>query len=89
MSKYGRIFSKIISQNLEDAHVGYILQNYTYLNFGRIHFGSKKLGDGGNLLGDGDQQPPKVSPLHPNLGYFKRPPIGHTIDIFNNDYMMH
>ena len=53
MSKYGRIFSKIISQNLEDTPVGYILQNYTYLNFGRIHFGLKKLGDGGNLLGDG------------------------------------
>ena len=50
---YGRI-SKIISlKSLKDTQVGYILQNYTYLHFVKIHFGSKKLGDGGNLLADG------------------------------------
>ena len=30
----------------------------------------------------------KVWPLHPNLGHFGRPPIGHTIDIYNNDYII-
>ena len=57
---YGRI-SKIISlKSLKDTQVGYILQNYTYLHFVKIHFGSKKLGhcgdllyEGGDLLGDG------------------------------------
>ena len=41
----------INSQSLEDTQVGYILQKYTLDNYtlGK-YFGSKKLGDGGDLL---------------------------------------
>ena len=35
-----------------------------------------------------NQQPPKVSPQHPNLRHFGRPHIAHTIDTFNNDYII-
>ena len=35
-----------------------------------------------------NQQPPKVSPQHPNLRHFGRPHIAHTIDIYSNDYMI-
>ena len=41
---------QINSQSLEDTQVGYILQKK---HFGKLHFGSKKLGDGDDLLGDG------------------------------------
>ena len=44
---------KINSQSIEDTQVGYISLKYTLDNYTleKIHFGSKKLGDGGDLLG--------------------------------------
>ena len=52
--KIGTAF-EINGQRLEVVlQAGYISQKYTLENyFGKIYFGSKKLGDGGNFLGDG------------------------------------